>query len=204
MTEPLSFILNDSKYDLAYTVFNPLSNTKVTNNGDWKYHLYYYNNTNGKPDVLTCTNNTNNTVYVCAFAPGGVGGLNKFVNSSPFGGGGAGGKCLNTADLVFPVTVTLNPIATSNFNPTTSPTTTIQPSSGGLITLRSGGPGGNGIATTNTLAGGQGGLGGGAGGNGAGQGKSNTTPGKGGLANGTAGDISGNEFSANSGNGYDG
>ena len=207
-TQPLSFTLSDGistaepkAYDLAYTTFNPLSQIKPTN-GDWRYHLYYYSGTNNQQQTLTCTaTDPTKTVYVCAFAPGGVGGLNKFVNGSPFGGGG-GGQCVNK-EFVSSATVTLNPITNTPPSPTTIQSstfiTTTNPN--GVFTLRSGGPGGIGILGSGKGKGGPGGSGGGAGGNGGDQGSNyNYTPGVGGPD----GTDSGNGFSANSGNGYNG
>jgi hypothetical protein len=197
-TEPLSFTLNGQSYSITPTTVNPLSNAPATN-GNWLYYLHYYSNTNGQPDILTCnTNTTNQTVYVCAFAPGGAGGLNSNSNTEPFGGGGGGGQCVNK-EFVSSATVTLNPIASSSPTTIQSSTFISSTNSSGVFTLKSGGPGANG-SSYNGANGANGGVGGGAGGNGAGEGSRCLNPGVGGKA----GIDSGTGFSANNGNGYNG
>lgn len=207
----LSFTLSDGTstaepkpYKISPVYVNPLNNQSPTS-GSWSYFLHYYSNTNGKPDVLTCTTNNyknpNQVVYVCAFAQGGAGGKNVDVSNQPYGGGGGGGQCDNR-QLSLPVTVYLNPIGQSTKCSIDSPVNSVR------YSLKPGSKGTNGSNTT-TIAGGSGGNGGGAGGNGGSKGSvSGATDGAGGNAGLDSGNgftaYNGTNFIASDGNGYPG
>ena len=186
MSGPLSFTLNGQPYNITPTTVNPLSNAPATN-GNWNYYLYYYSNTNGQSDILTCISNTGDQfqkVYVCTFAQGGNGspiygytGENSYVE----GGGGGGGQCVNI-QLFCPITVNLFSIGDSTPCTTVSAKKNTDSNSYDMF-LQNGftftyTPGGNASNGSNGVGGG-GGPGGGAGGNGGLGNMTNGTPGQG-------------------------